>query len=339
MPLTAGTRLGWFLIEAPLGAGGMGVVYKATDTRLDRTVAIKILPSAEPDLKARFEREAKAIAGLQHPHICTLYDVGHEHGTDFLVLEHLEGETLANRLTRAPIKPEDALRMAIEIADALAAAHRAGIVHRDLKPGNIMVTRSGVKLLDFGLAKLRPSTPAVSGLSVAATAAQPVTSQGTILGTLHYMAPEQAEGQEADERTDIFAFGCVLYEMLTARKPFEGASPASLIAAILEHEPPAVASVQPLAPPLVDAIVRKCLAKNAGDRWQSAADLASALRWAAEGTKASVAAPPRTVSRRFPVIAAAAALTIVALVAPDLALLHDDPQFEELFPPDVTDST
>ena len=209
MPLTPGTRLGSFLIEALLGAGGMGEVYKAKDTRLDRTVAIKILPSADPDLKARFEREAKAIAGLQHQHICTLYDVGHEGGTDYLVLEYLVGETLADRLARGPLKVEDALKMSIEVADALDKAHLAGIVHRDLKPGNIMVTKGGVKLLDFGLAKLRPSTLAVSGLSIAATVPNPVTSEGTILGTLQYMAPEQVEGRETDTRTDLFAFGCV----------------------------------------------------------------------------------------------------------------------------------
>ena len=298
MPLTPGTRLGSFLIEALLGAGGMGEVYKAKDTRLDRTVAIKILPSADPDLKARFEREAKAIAGLQHQHICTLYDVGHEGSTDYLVLEYLVGETLADRLARGPLKLEDALKMAIEVADALDKAHLAGIVHRDLKPGNIIVTKGGVKLLDFGLAKLRPSTLAVSGLSIAATAPNPVTSEGTILGTLQYMAPEQVEGHEADTRTDLFAFGCVLYEMLTARKAFEGQTPASLIAAILEREPTPVATLQPFTPPLAEAIVRKCLAKSADDRWQSAADLATALRWAADGTTASVPAAPRTAWRR-----------------------------------------
>jgi eukaryotic-like serine/threonine-protein kinase len=313
MPLTAGTRLGSFVIEAPLGAGGMGEVYKAKDTRLDRTVAIKILPSADPDLRARFEREAKAIAGLQHPHICTLYDVGHEAGLDYLVLEYLEGETLADRLTRGPLKLEDALKTAIEAADALDEAHRAGIVHRDLKPGNIMVTKGGVKLLDFGLAKLRPSTPVVSGLSMAATAPTPVTSQGTILGTLYYMAPEQVEGREADTRTDMFAFGCVLYELLTARKAFEGKTQASLIAAILEREPTPVATLQPLAPTLVEAIIRKCLAKNAADRWQSAADLASALRWAVDGATASVPSASQPGWRRFSVVGAVAALTAVAL--------------------------
>ena len=233
--------------------------------------------------------------------------------TDYLVLEYLVGETLADRLARGPLKLEDALKMAIEVADALDKAHLAGIVHRDLKPGNIMVTKSGVKLLDFGLAKLRPSTLAVSGLSIAATAPNPVTSEGTILGTLQYMAPEQVEGRETDTRTDLFAFGCVLYEMLTARKAFEGQSPASLIAAILEREPTPVATLQPLAPPLADAIVRKCLAKNPGDRWQSAADLATALRWAVDGAKASVPAPPPPAWRRMYVVGGLAALAVAAL--------------------------
>ena len=231
MPLRPGARLGPYEILAALGAGGMGEVYKARDMRLDRTVAIKILRCADRELKARFEREAKAIASLQHPHICTLYDVGHHNATNYLVMEYLEGETLAERLLRGLLKIDDALKIAIEIADALDRAHRAGIVHRDLKPANIMLTKNGVKLLDFGLAKLRPPAAAVSGFSIAATqSTPPLTSQGTVLGTLQYMAPEQLEGKDADARTDLFAFGVVVYEMVTGRRAFDGRSPASVIA-------------------------------------------------------------------------------------------------------------
>src|SRR5215510_4332033 len=231
MSLGPGTRLGPYEIVTPLGAGGMGEVYKANDTRLDRTVAIKVLPSHVSDdltLRERFEREARTIAALNHPHICTLYDVGHEADTDFLVLEYLEGQTLADRLTKGALPLDQALQLAIQIADALDKAHRAGIVHRDLKPGNIMLTKSGTKLLDFGLAKVTPAVMAASGLSIAPTGISPVTMQGTILGTLQYMAPEQIEGQEADARTDIFAFGAVLYEMVTGEKAFAGKSQATV---------------------------------------------------------------------------------------------------------------
>src|SRR5215470_1182862 len=227
--LAPGTRLGAYEVVAPLGAGGMGEVYKAKDTRLDRLVAIKVLPShvsSDPALRERFEREARTIAALNHPHICTLYDVGHEADTDFLVLEYLEGQTLADRLAKGALPLDQALQIAIQIADALDKAHRAGIVHRDLKPGNIMLTKSGAKLLDFGLAKVTPAAIAASGLSMAPTGVSPVTMQGTILGTLQYMAPEQIEGQEVDARTDIFAFGAVLYEMLTGKKAFEGKNQA-----------------------------------------------------------------------------------------------------------------
>jgi serine/threonine protein kinase/Tol biopolymer transport system component len=311
MPLTPGTRLGAFRIETPLGAGGMGEVYKAKDTRLDRTVAIKILPSADPELKARFDREARAIAGLQHPRICTLYDVGHEDGTDYLVLEYLEGETLAARLARGPLRPEEAIGTAIDVAEALDKAHVAGIVHRDLKPGNIMLTKGGVKLLDFGLAKLRPSV--VGGLAMAETRENPITSQGMILGTLHYMSPEQVEGRDTDARTDMFSFGCVLYEMLTAKKAFEGRTQASVIAAILEREPAPLTTLQPLAPPLVDAIVRKCLAKNAADRWQSAADLASALKWSIEGAPTPARATAKTSRLRTVGLSALAAIALLVI--------------------------
>jgi eukaryotic-like serine/threonine-protein kinase len=245
--LATGVRLGPYEILSTLGAGGFGEVYKARDTRLDRTVAIKILPSADPELRARFEREAKAIAALQHPHICTLYDVGHQDGTDYLVMEYLDGETLADRLTRGPLKIDEALKTAINIADALNAAHRAGFVHRDLKPANVMLTNSGAKLLDFGLAKLRPQSP-ISGFSTAATQdAWPLTSQGSWLGTLQYMAREQVEGKEADARSDIFAFGAVVYEIVTGKRAFEGKSQGSVIAAILERQPPPLSTLAPAA--------------------------------------------------------------------------------------------
>jgi serine/threonine protein kinase/Tol biopolymer transport system component len=280
MRLSAGARLGPYDILSPLGAGGFGEVYKARDTRLDRAVAIKILPSADPELKARFEREAKAIAALTHPHICTLYDVGHQDGTDYLVMEYLEGETLAARITRGPIKIDEALKIAIEIADALDKAHRAAIVHRDLKPANVMLMKGGAKLLDFGLAKLHQPAAAVTGFSVgAAVTTPPVTAQGSILGTLQYMSPEQLEGHDADARSDIFAFGVLVYEMVTGRKAFEGKTTASLIAAILEREPPAIATLQPLAPVSLDRIARTCLAKLPDDRWQTAHDLRLELQW------------------------------------------------------------
>jgi eukaryotic-like serine/threonine-protein kinase len=287
MPLGPGTRLGPYEIVSPLGSGGMGEVYKAKDTRLDRTVAIKVLPShvsGDPALRERFEREARTIGALNHPHICTLYDVGHQEDTDFLVLEYLEGQTLAERLTKGALPLDQTLQIAIQIADALDKAHRVGIVHRDLKPGNIMLTKSGAKLLDFGLAKVTPAVVAASGLSMAPTGASPVTMQGTILGTLQYMAPEQIEGQEADARTDIFAFGCVLYEMLTGRKAFEGKTQATLIAAILEREPPVVSSLQPMTPAALEHVVQRCLAKSPDDRWQSASDVMRELQWARSAT-------------------------------------------------------
>jgi Tol biopolymer transport system component len=295
-------RLGPYEILAAVGAGGMGEVYKARDTRLERTVAIKVLPShlsSNEELRQRFDREAKTVSQLSHAHICALHDVGHQDGVDYLVMEFLEGEVLTDRVGKGPLPVEQLLRYAIEIADALDKAHRQGIVHRDLKPGNIMLTRSGVKLLDFGLAKAMAPAAPLSGLTALPTVAGAanLTQAGTILGTFQYMAPEQLEGREADARSDIFAFGAVVYEMATGRKAFAGTSQASLIAAILEHEPPPVSSVQPMTPPALDRVVKKCLAKDPEDRWQNAADLGSELKWIAEaGSQAGV--PARVVAKR-----------------------------------------
>jgi hypothetical protein len=287
MPLSAGTKLGPYEIVAPLGAGGMGEVYRARDTRLDRTVAIKVLPahlSSEPQRRERFEREARAIAALNHPHICTLYDVGREGDTDYLVMELVEGETLAQRVRKGPLPNDLVLQYAIEIAAALDKAHRSGITHRDLKPSNIMLTKSGTKLLDFGLAKLTRETAATNATLTTLTAADhSLTGEGNIVGTLQYMAPEQLEGKEVDARTDIFAFGTVVYEMATGRKAFEGKSHASLIAKILEIDPPPISSLRRMTPPALDRVVKKCLAKDPDDRWHSARDLCDELKWIAEG--------------------------------------------------------
>src|SRR5712692_9310663 len=320
MSLSAGTRLGPYEILSPLGAGGMGEVYKAKDTRLDRTVAIKVLPShlsSAPEVRQRFEREAKTISALSHPHICALYDVGNQDGVEYLVMEYLEGETLSDRLAKGPLPLEQLLRYGIEMADALDRAHRQGIVHRDLKPGNVMLTKSGVKLLDFGLAKAMEPPSAKSGLTALPTAAHNLTQEGTILGTFQYMAPEQLEGKEADARTDIFAFGAVLYEMATAKKAFEGKSQASLIASILTSEPAPVSTIQPMTPPALDRVVKTCLAKDPEDRWQSAHDIGSELKWISEGSQAGVPAPvaARRRSRERLAWSLAAASLLVAIAA------------------------
>jgi Tol biopolymer transport system component len=301
MTLNSGTRLGPYEILSPLGAGGMGEVYRAKDTRLGRDVADKVLPEAlasSLETRQRFEREARTISQLSHPHICALYDVGREGETEYLVMELLEGETLAARLTKGPVPLEQALRWGIEIAGALDEAHRRGIVHRDLKPGNVMLTKSGVKLLDFGLARaLGPEEP-LEDVTSAPTAARDLTEEGTILGTLAYMAPEQLEGRRSDSRTDIFALGAVLYETATGRKAFSGASQASLIAAILTTEPPPVSASQELSPPALDRLVRMCMAKDPGSRWQSAHDVALQLQAIAEGAAATqAAAAPAQASR------------------------------------------
>ncbi|MFI5184186.1 MAG: protein kinase, partial [Vicinamibacteria bacterium] len=324
MPMSAGGRLGPYEIVAPLGAGGMGEVYRARDTRLDRSVAIKVLPSqfsADADRRQRFEREARAVSSLNHPHICTLYDVGEQDGTVFLVMERLEGQTLADRLEKGPLPTDQVLRFGAEIADALDNAHRQGIVHRDLKPGNVMLTKSGTKLLDFGLAKLEPPPSignGVEGVSALATRAKPLTSDGALLGTFQYMAPEQLQGKPADARTDIFALGSVLYEMATARRAFAAKSQASLIAEILEHEPPPMTTLQPLTPPALERVVKVCLAKDPDDRWQNARDLMRELRWIAEGGPQSgaptiVGAPRRGGERLAWVVAGIAILAATAL--------------------------
>jgi eukaryotic-like serine/threonine-protein kinase len=328
MALPAGSRLGPYEIESAIGAGGMGEVYKAVDTRLGRTVALKVLPphfADDADMRGRFEREAQTIAGLNHPNICTLHDVGEQDGTRFLVMEYVEGETLADRLTHGALSVDEALRVAGEIIDALDRAHRQDVVHRDLKPANIMLSRDGgtrsgatraartgsahTKLLDFGLAKWAASDQAKS------LAAQPtrldVTAQGTILGTLQYMAPEQVEGKAADARTDIFAFGAVLYEILTGKKAFEGKSQASLIGAIMKAEPRPISHLQPLTPAVLDHVVARCLAKDPDERWQDAHAIKLKLQWIARNR--SVTTGVETKGRRWPDVAVTAA--IAALLA------------------------
>src|SRR5215468_7884343 len=290
MPLSPGIRLGPYEIVAPLGAGGMGEVYRARDTRLDRTVAIKILPqhlSIDSVRKQRFEREAKAISSLNHPHICILHDIGQQDGIDFLVMEYVEGETLAKRLEKGPLPLEQALKFGAQIADALDRAHGNGIVHRDLKPGNIMLTATGAKLLDFGLA--RPFASLANATTLAGVSPHPsVTQEGTIVGTFQYMSPEQLEGKELDGRSDIFSLGAVLYEMVTGKRPFDGKSQLSVASAILEKEPAAISALLPLTPPALDHAIKKCLAKAADDRWQSAGDLASELKWINESAEHTI---------------------------------------------------
>ncbi len=302
MSLAAGTRLGPFEILSVIGAGGMGEVYKAKDTRLDRTVAIKILPShlsQNAQLKQRFEREARAISSLSHSNICSLYDIGHQEGTDYIVMEYLEGDTLSRRIDKGALPPEQVLRYGVQIAEALDKAHRQGIVHRDLKPGNIILTKSGAKLLDFGLAKLSEWKPNEGADSKAQTNLGPLTEDGVILGTVQYMSPEQVEGKAADERTDIFALGEVLYEMTTGRRTFAADSKAGLMSAILTAQPAPVSSVQPLAPPALDHVIQKCLAKDPEERWQSAHDVASELRWISEQTSQSRMTAPAIAARKF----------------------------------------
>ena len=320
MSLTIGARLGPYEIVAPLGRGGMGEVYRAKDTRLDREVAVKVLSSqisADPQLRQRFEREARAISSLNHPNICALFDVGEvatPEPTPFLVMELVEGESLAERLTTGPLPLDEALQRGIEIADALSSAHRRGIVHRDVKPGNVMLTKSGAKLLDFGLAKSGPAASALPGGSAVTTSTPPdLTAHGTILGTLQYMAPEQLDGLDVDSRTDIFAFGALLFETISGRKAFAARSQASLIGAILRDQPPVLSTVIALAPAALDRVITKCLAKDPDHRWQDAGDLRDELKWIAEsGSQAGT--PALSVLPRQPRELLAWALFATALV-------------------------
>jgi eukaryotic-like serine/threonine-protein kinase len=320
MPLSVGTKLGPYEIGDAVGAGGMGEVYRARDTRLGREVAIKILPEAfatNAVLKERFEREAKIISSLNHPNICTLHDVGHQNGTDYLVMELLEGESLAQRLAKGRLSIPETLKVGMEIANALESAHRQGIVHRDLKPGNVVLTRSGAKLLDFGLAKpLAAGSGSLSTLATQMAPAGPVTREGTIVGTFQYMAPEQVEGREADARSDIFALGAVLYEMATGKRAFDGKSPISVASAILEKEPEPIGQVQPMTPPALEYAVRTCLAKDPEERFQTAHDVRLQLRWISEGGSQMTAgpAPARRAARRHAWMAAAGLLALTTIV-------------------------
>ncbi len=345
MPIAPGTKLGPYEIQSPLGAGGMGEVYRARDTRLDRTVAIKVLNSqlvANAELRARFEREAKIISQLQHSHICVLHDVGQQDGTDFLVMEFLEGETLADRLKKGPLATEQVLKIAIDIADALEKAHRAGVVHRDLKPGNVMLTKSGAKLLDFGLAKPLAASAAAGGkgsgsasvlaaalttTSPAASPASPLSTGGTVVGTVQYMSPEQVQGMEADARSDIFAFGAMLFEIATGKRAFEGKTQASIVGQILAVEPPHVSTLAPATPPALDRLIRNCLEKDPDERIQTAHDVKLDLQSITAEKVADRAAASDQASRaggRLGWLAAVIAAAVLGAVG--AALLYHRPQ-------------
>jgi len=354
MALTVGTKLGPYEIQSQLGAGGMGEVYRALDTRLDRTVAVKVLAShlsSAPELKQRMEREARAISSLNHPNICTLHDIGSQDGTNYLVMEYLEGETLDARLQRGALPLKQVLEYSMQVCDALEKAHRAGIVHRDLKPGNVMLTASGAKLLDFGLAKpalvsvqatsgkgnLTPSTPTMNLSMLTATPAA-LTQQGTIIGTFQYMAPEVLQGQEADSRSDIFAFGCVLYEMVTGRRAFEGKTQLSVMSAILEKDTQRISDMQPTSPALLDYTVQACLEKNPEDRFQNAHDVKLQLCWIAKSTQSG---PPVLATKpRAKLGQAAIAVLALGVIALSVALVTARPQRRvlrtNLLPPEGT---
>ena len=338
MALISGTKLGPYEIQSQLGAGGMGEVYRATDTRLGRAVAIKVLAShlsSSPELKQRMEREARAISALNHPHICHLYDIGSQSGTDYLVMEFLEGETLAERLRRGAMPLAQVYKIGIAVAEALATAHHQGIVHRDLKPGNIMLTQGSAKLMDFGLAKplgihasaaasrTAPSFTAVATQS-GPSPLSPLTTAGTVVGTIQYMSPEQIEGKEADARSDIFAFGAVLYESVTGKRPFEGKSQLSLASSILEKDPEAVSAINPLVPATFEHVLVTCLQKNPEDRFQTAHDIKLQLRWIASDKSSStkLALPPTPARKRERYVLAATVVAAIAIGALAGAFLY-----------------
>lgn len=313
MPITSGSRLGPYEIVAPIGAGGMGEVFEGRDVRLNRRVAVKILPpefAEDATFRARFQREARAISALSHPNICAIYDVGHEDGTDFLVLEYLEGEPLSRRLESGPLPSDRVLQYGAQMAEALAEAHQRGIIHRDLKPSNVVLTKSGIKLLDFGLATNAPRLPDASGTTVQRS----LTQEGAIVGTFGYMAPEQLEGRDTDSRTDIFGLGAVLYQMATGRRPFDAPTTAGLIAAVMSSEPVPPSALQPSILPALERVILKCLRRDPAERWQSARDLADELRWI-RGTATNRDKPQIPLAaRRWPLVATLA-LVIVMISA------------------------
>jgi serine/threonine protein kinase len=318
MALTSGTRLGPYEIQSPIGAGGMGEVYRARDTRLDRTVAVKIIPphlSDDATRRQRFEREAKVISSLNHPHICILYDVGRQDGVDFIVMEYLEGESLAERLGAGPLPIAQVLQYGSQIASALDKAHRGGVLHRDLKPGNIMLTKAGAKLLDFGLATAAPPLAGSPTLTDMTPRVSPLTQLGAIVGTVQYMSPEQVEGKELDARSDIFSLGAVLYEMVTGGRAFEGKSQLSVASAILYKDPKPLSKLQPLTPPALNRAIGICLAKEPDERWQSAEDLWNELRRIEHGgskAEGTVAAMLRVIRPRIAWIVAAVFAAVAA---------------------------
>lgn len=349
MGVESGRRLGPYEIGRPLGAGGMGEVYEALDTRLGRTVAVKVLPerlSGDPKFRQRFEREARAVSSLNHPHICTLHDIGSDQGIEYLVMERLEGETLSARLERGAMDREDALQVACQIADALDVAHRQGLIHRDLKPGNIMLTKAGAKVLDFGLAKMvpEPGSGRAPAMTAAPTMTSPLTVEGTVVGTFQYMAPEQLEGMEATARSDIFAFGAVLYEMLAGRRPFEGKTQASLVAAILKEEPVPLRTLLPGTSPALERLIETCLEKDPEERRQSIHDVLLELRWIRERGPAAdsepVAAGTRSGNSRLAwglaVVATVAALALAALQFGPRTVQEQETLYLDLAPPEGT---